>query len=631
MGDFRRDRWEGVLSSNPILISEPRFVTGALSRFRGGARHVGVEAAIFLLLAGTVVAILFKSAIVGRSLVIGPQAGWQYPAYSYSDATSGGASTVKPLAGSTLTGACDLKPGYAYPFCGFGLKTDVGNPRTGVDMSAFGKAVLMLDYEGPSRALKFALKTAPIDAARHGQDSMPVSIEFKVHRGNQRVELNLADAAVEPWWINAHKVPALKPGAPDLTNVVAVEVQMGSGAQLGHHTIAVHAIEFEGSVLSTEHWYLVILGVWTSLTALLLVHRLFSLRRNMAARHARHIAEARHLEAAREAAESASQAKSRFLAHMSHELRTPMNAILGHAQMLRTADLDERHKRAARTIQESGEHLLAVIGDILDLSKIEAGRFTLTPAPFDVRALVRSVADLIRVRAEDKGLRFECAIADDVPGQIVGDEKYLRQVLINLLGNAAKFTRRGEVTLQLSVIACGEADIRLRFAIHDTGEGIAADQLDRIFEAYEQAGTTASQAGGTGLGLSISQQLAGLMGSQIKVRSHVDEGSCFWFDVTFTPGKNGLPPACARNGFDGQRIVATVPELYVPPAERLQPLLMPARAGNMRLIRIEAEKLVTESPEYLQFGARVIELARNFQSAALLELIEHNSGEGRSA
>jgi signal transduction histidine kinase/CheY-like chemotaxis protein len=231
-------------------------------------------------------------------------------------------------------------------------------------------------------------------------------------------------------------------------------------------------------------------------------------------------------------AEDADRLKSAFLMTISHELRTPLNAILGYAQMLaRDPGLEPRQIEGLNTIRESGEHLLTLINDLLDLSKIEAGRLDLYAEPADLPLFLRIVADIITVKAQEKGLSFEYEFAPDLPSAIVMDEKRLRQILLNLLGNAVKFTEHGQVTLRVRRLSETDATVRLRFEIQDTGVGIGADQLELIFRPFEQAGSTQQRSGGSGLGLAISRQLVRMMGNDIHVESQLGQGSLFWFEL----------------------------------------------------------------------------------------------------
>lgn len=242
--------------------------------------------------------------------------------------------------------------------------------------------------------------------------------------------------------------------------------------------------------------------------------------------------QSRELQLATTAAQSANKAKSDFLANMSHELRTPLNAILGYAQLLkRDPGLNERQGSAARTIHQSGAHLLTLITDILDLSKIEAGKFELCPATFDLRGFLHGVADIIRVRTEEKALAFVCEAPPELPAFVEADEKRLRQVLLNLLGNAVKFTDHGQVGLHVAIISQTGTDARIRFEVRDTGVGISEDQLETIFQPFEQVGEAQRRSGGTGLGLSISHKLIALMDSRIRVESKQGDGSRFSFEL----------------------------------------------------------------------------------------------------
>ena len=230
---------------------------------------------------------------------------------------------------------------------------------------------------------------------------------------------------------------------------------------------------------------------------------------------------------AKDAALQASRAKSTFLANMSHELRTPLNAVIGFAQVLERRDTFKGEDRESlRIIQRSGEHLLSLINDVLSLSKIEAGALSLAAKPFDLPSLLEAVRAIIRVRAEAKGLQVRFDLDPDLKAGVVGDEGKLRQVLINLLGNAVKFTDAGVVSLR----ATRDGD-RICFEVSDTGQGIAEAELPGLFGAFVQTRSGEESREGTGLGLTISRQIVALMGGDIRVRSRLGEGSVFTFEI----------------------------------------------------------------------------------------------------
>ncbi|MDQ2999147.1 MAG: ATP-binding protein, partial [Chloroflexota bacterium] len=325
---------------------------------------------------------------------------------------------------------------------------------------------------------------------------------------------------------------------------------------------------------------------------------------------------------ARQAADAANVTKSTFLANMSHELRTPLNAVLGFAQVMeRDEALSSRQKEHLGVITRSGEHLLGLINDVLEMSKIEAGRVTLNETTFDLRRLLQSVAEMFQLRAEAKRLQLRCELAEDLPRLVRGDEGKLRQVLINLLGNALKFTHAGGVTLRASwhderpttndqrpntgdrssfVVRPSSLVVE----IEDTGEGIAADQLPSLFEPFRQTASGIKAQEGTGLGLSISRQFVRLMGGDIRVESVAGQGTLFAFEIRLAPAE--LAEAIAKP--IERRVIGIAPDPSTPfdPAQGNSSGQAPQREYRMLVVddKRENRRLLVEWLQAAGFAVR---------------------------
>jgi signal transduction histidine kinase/CheY-like chemotaxis protein len=283
------------------------------------------------------------------------------------------------------------------------------------------------------------------------------------------------------------------------------------------------------------------------------------------------------LRAAKMSAESANQAKSVFLANMSHEIRTPMNAILGFSQlMLREPDVTESQRQHLDTINRSGEHLLALINDILEMSKIEAGRIKLQPVNFDLYSMLDDLDRLFRLRTDARQLQFSIERKNGVPHFIKADEGKLRQIFINLIGNAVKFTERGSIFVRVEGQRGSGKSLRLRGEVEDTGPGIAADELPKLFRQFEQTETGQRAGAGTGLGLTISREFTRLMDGDMQVASELGHGTTFSFELTVEEGE----AIAAKDKSDRRRV------LHLRPGqEEIRILVADDRVENRELLQ----------------------------------------------
>ena len=353
---------------------------------------------------------------------------------------------------------------------------------------------------------------------------------------------------------------------------------------------------------------------------------------------------------AKETAETANRAKSKFLASMSHELRTPLNAVLGYVQILqRDGDLSAAQANALSVIEGNGQHLLAFINDILDLSKIEARKLELLPAPIELNDFLTNVVQGYRSRAQQSAsVDFVAEMAPELPMSVVADETRLRQILLNLLENAFKFTPRGQVQLDVALVQRARDSAQLRFTVSDTGIGMSAESLETIFRPFEQGGDLQQRAKGTGLGLAITQELVDAMDGEIAVESELGAGSCFTFAATFparwveyegqeamasnrfvhhSANVNGVsvPLVAANhsaNHTTNHLVQASVTPMARPPAAELSLLLDMALKGELPRLQKHVVQLAAAEPQHQPFADALGELIKNYEEEEIVALLQ---------
>jgi signal transduction histidine kinase/CheY-like chemotaxis protein len=479
---------------------------------------------------------------------------------------------------------CYLGAAAPWPFCKF--QFSMGDEVKGIDMSGYDTIEFDLRYTGRGwHVLKLHLMNFEPEFSTLSDWNSQRFNELLINVPAQpRFTAPMTAVRTADWWHFSRNIPLSK-SYVRLDHVTNVELATDNYRDTGQViTVELRKIAFHGKWMSRTTLLTWLVSVWIVCGVLGLSLGLLHFRSGLQANKTRmeQLAaidrERKEAEAARETALTEAVAlarqRSNFLAQMSHELRTPLNAIIGYAQLLGhdRDNLTDRLAAGLATIHQSGQHLLTLINDILDLARVEAGKMELHPAAVHLDTFLRVLANIMRVKAEEKGLGFSYEIAPGLPSAVTVDETRLRQVLLNLLGNAVKFTDAGKVALR--VLPAPSADgptnedsARLRFEVADSGIGMTALQLGRIFQPFEQVATAQRREGGTGLGLAISQQLVQLMGGDIVVVSEPGKGSTFWFEID-VPVASAAPAIVAPQdtpmGYEGERkrllVVDDVPQ-----------------------------------------------------------------------
>jgi len=536
--------------------------------------------AILLMLA-TPILLVWQHYGMMRTLEISPRHPYGARVTDDRDTTLGNHSNGNSVASLTVTRdafvmRCHLGAKASYPFCKF--QFFMGDPVKGIDLSGYDTIVLDVRYTGPGRHIvKLHLMNFEPDISTlsdwNSQRFNELLIDLPAER---QFTIPIKAVRTADWWHFSHQIP-LSRSFVRLDHITAVELATNDYTATGKiFTIEVRKIEFRGKWISRTTLLSWLVSTWIGFGILALTLGLLQFRSNVQASNSRleQLAaierDRKEAAAARETALAEAVAlarqRSQFLAQMSHELRTPLNAIIGYAHLLERdrQNLTERQAAGLATINESGQHLLTLINSILDLARVEAGKMTLTPAAVNLGVFLQVLANIIRVKAEEKGLAFSCELAPGLPAAVTVDETRLRQVLLNLLGNAVKFTDSGKVSLRvlpappndLPAGPHGEPTACLRFEVADSGIGMSAQQLGRIFQPFEQVTTAQRREGGTGLGLAISQELVRFMGGRIAVTSEPGKGSTFWFDITVPVASAAPAPVETQEtlvGYEGER------------------------------------------------------------------------------
>jgi signal transduction histidine kinase/DNA-binding NarL/FixJ family response regulator len=534
-----------------------------------------------LLMLATPILLVWQHYGMTRTLEISPLHPYGARVTDDRDNTRGNSSNGNSVASLTVTRdafimRCDLGAAATYPFCKFQFL--MGDPVKGIDLSGYDTIAFDMRYSGRGRhVVKLHLLNFEPEFSNLSDWNSQRFNELLIDLPSEpRFTIPMSAVRTADWWHFSRRIPLSK-SYVRLDHVTAVELATDNYSATGQViTVEVRKIEFRGKWISKTTLLDWLMFAWIGFGMLGLSLGLLHFRSDLQVSEAR-LEQMAAIDRERKAAEAAREAalaeavalarqRSNFVAQMSHELRTPLNAIIGYAHLLaRDRDhLTERQASGLGAIRESGQYLLALINDILDLARVEAGKMVLHPAAVDLGAFVRVLANIMRVKAEEKGLAFSCELAPGLPSTVTVDETRLRQVLLNLLGNAVKFTDSGKVTLRvlpapLADVPDGQDDAataRLRFEVADSGIGMSAHQIARIFQPFEQVATAKRSEGGTGLGLAISQQLVRLMGGNIDVASEPGKGSTFRFEIA-VPVAAGAPatvqPQETLVGYEGER------------------------------------------------------------------------------